>query len=70
VHNEKGKEGRYLIGLAHEGTMGSASHTHWHPMGIGGRIPPLLAAFARLFCRILPKFENEKSRIRISCRLG
>ena len=28
--------------------------THWRAMGIGGRIPPLLEAFALLFRRILP----------------
>jgi hypothetical protein len=30
--------------------------THWLSMGIGGRIPPLLDAFARLVCLILPWF--------------
>jgi hypothetical protein len=44
------KEGRYLIALAHGRTMASAApFTHWLPMGIGGRIPPLLEADALLF---------------------
>ena len=30
---------------------------HWLFMGIGGRIPPLLAAVACLFHRILPWFD-------------
>jgi hypothetical protein len=40
------KEGRYLIALAHERTMGKRfPFTHWLIMDIGGRIPPLLEAF-------------------------
>ena len=31
--------------------------THWLNMGIGGRIPPLLEAFARRVCLILLWFE-------------
>ena len=42
------KEGRYPIALAHERTMGSASPSLiGFFMGLGGRIPPLLDAFAR-----------------------
>jgi hypothetical protein len=43
VPDEDAKEGRYLIALAHEGTMGKRyPSTHWLSMGFGGRIPPLL----------------------------
>jgi hypothetical protein len=49
------KEGRYLSALAHAGTMKKRfPSAHWRAMDIGGRIPPLLEAFALLFRRILP----------------
>jgi hypothetical protein len=37
VSDEDAKEGRYLIALAHEGTMGKRfPSTHWLFMGHGG----------------------------------
>jgi hypothetical protein len=43
---------------AHEVTMGSGlPSTHWLTMGIGGRIPPLLDAFARRVGLILIWFD-------------
>jgi hypothetical protein len=73
------KEGRYLIALPMRSQWDAVSrHSSgvakampgqvWLTLGLGGRIPPLLDAFARAFCVILPWFDffvmHPQSRFR------